>query len=178
VGSLQGLAPERVLHLGSVSKLLSPGVRIGWMLSPSWLSGALTYEQGVTGNAPAALDQLALAEFLTHGELDRHLRRMRLHYRRRRTVLVAEVARALPGSRVTGVAAGLYALVVLEPGTDEAALLRGAAERGVGVEGLSAHTPGAGPPGVVLGYAGLSEPEIERGIRALGDISLDRHITI
>ena len=181
VGALQGLAPERVLHVGSASKRLAPGIRIGWMLSPSWLSGALTYEQGLGESGPPALDQLALADFLARGELDRHLRRMRLRYRERRRVLVEEIARALPGSRVSGAAAGLFALVLLAPGDDEHAVLRAAAARGVGLEGLSAHGGGGelpsnraggndGTAGLVLGYGNVSEAEIERGARVLGRV--------
>jgi GntR family transcriptional regulator/MocR family aminotransferase len=139
------------------------------MLSPSWLSGALTYEQGLAQSAPPALDQLAFADFLARGELERHLRRMRLRYRERRRVLVAEVERTLPGCRVTGVAAGLYALALLAPDTDEHAMLRAAATRGVGLEGLSAHGGADGAPGILLGYASLSRREIERGVAAIGE---------
>ena len=168
VGALQGLAPERVCHVGSASKRLAPGLRIGWMLSPSWLSGALTYEQGLAGGAPPVLEQLALADFLARGELDRHLRRMRLRYRERRRTLVAALGRALPGARVCGAAAGLYALVLLPSGIAEHEFVRAAAARGVGLEGLSAHAgPGWSTAGVVLGFANSSEAEIERGIRTI-----------
>ncbi|HEY2161897.1 MAG TPA: PLP-dependent aminotransferase family protein [Solirubrobacteraceae bacterium] len=170
VGALQGLAPERVLHVGSASKRLAPGVCIGWLLCPSWLSGALTFEQGVAGGTPPALEQLALADFVSTGELDRHLRRMRLRYRERRAVLAAEIPRALPGARVSGVAAGLYALVLLPDGVDEHQLVRLAAARGVGVDGLSAHTragDGYGSAGLVLGFACLSAGEIARGLGVL-----------
>lgn len=170
VGALQGLAPERVIHVGSASKRLAPGVRIGWMLSPSWLSGALTYEQGLAAGAPPALEQLALADFLARGELDRHLRRMRLLYRERRRTLVRELERALPGARPSGAEAGLYSLILLPAGAGEHALVRAAAARGVGVDGLTTHGGSAEErAGLVLGYASLSVGEIERGIRALGE---------
>jgi GntR family transcriptional regulator/MocR family aminotransferase len=67
-------------------------------------------------------------------------------------------------------AAGLFELVLLADATDEPALVRAAAGRGVGVEGLALHrfTPG-GPPGLVLGYGNLSEPAIEQGVRLLGE---------
>jgi GntR family transcriptional regulator / MocR family aminotransferase len=167
VGALQGLAPERVLQLGSLSKRLAPGVKIGWMLSPSWLSGALTYEQGLAGAAPGALEQLALADFLARGELDRHLRRMRLRYRERRSAVVDQLARRLPGARAFGIAAGLYVLVLLPAGTDEHAVLRAAAGGGVALEGLSSHGGSDDDPGVVFGYASRSVPEIEAGLASL-----------
>jgi GntR family transcriptional regulator / MocR family aminotransferase len=98
VGALQGLSPERVCHLGSLSKRLLPGLRLGWILSPSWLTGALTYEQGIAHRSPAALDQLALADFVARGELDRHLRRVRLVYRERREALLGALADTIPGA--------------------------------------------------------------------------------
>ena len=81
VGALQGLAPERVAPIGSVAKRLAPGLRLGWVLAPSWLSGAISYVKAVADRGAPALDQLALAELFTRGDPDRHLRRMRLRYR-------------------------------------------------------------------------------------------------
>lgn len=170
VGAVQGLAPERVCHIGSVSKRLVPGLRLGWMISPSWLSGALTYDKGLADGGSPVLEQLALADFIARGELDRHLRRMRLRYRARRKGLRVAAARRLRGASVVGVPAGLYALLLLPEGADEAAVVSAAAAQGVGVVGLASHrVAGSGPPGLVLGYANLSEPAIERGVAVLAE---------
>jgi GntR family transcriptional regulator/MocR family aminotransferase len=170
VGALQGLAPERVCHIGSASSRLAPAVRMGWVLAPSWLSGALTYEQGLSGGGPPVIEQLALADFLARGELDRHLRRMRLRYRARRAAALAALAQHLPGARITGIAAGLYVPVLLPDGTAEESVLSAAGRLGVGVEGLATHRAGAGgEPGLVLGFAGVSEEAIEEGVRLLGE---------
>lgn len=171
VGALQGLAPERVCHIGSVSKRLAPGLSLGWMLAPSWLSGALTYEKGLADGGTPVLEQLALADFLARGELDRHLRRMRLRLRERRAALLVAVANAVPGARVGGVPAGLFVLISLPDGVDEESLVSAAAAEGVGVEALSWHRAAAGSggrPGLVLGYGNLSLQAIERGIGLLG----------
>ncbi|MHB8690810.1 MAG: aminotransferase-like domain-containing protein [Solirubrobacteraceae bacterium] len=114
VGALQGLAPERVCQIGSASARLGGGVRIGWTLSPSWLTGALSYESAVAGVAPSGFEQLALADMIARGELDRHLRRTRVRYGARRELLVAELARVLPDARVSGIAGGLFVPVVLD----------------------------------------------------------------
>jgi GntR family transcriptional regulator/MocR family aminotransferase len=168
VGALQGLAPERVCHIGSLSKRLAPGLRLGWILSPSWLSGALTYEQGSAAATPPALEQLALADFLARGELERHLRRMRLGYRDRRAALLAALERRLPRLRVEGSAAGLYVLALLPDRDDEERFIAAAGARGVGLEGLSGHRArGAGQPGIVLGFANVPEAVIERGMARL-----------
>jgi GntR family transcriptional regulator/MocR family aminotransferase len=166
VGALQGLAPERVCMIGSVSARLAPAVRLGWILSPSWLTGALTYEKALADAPAPALDQLVLADFIARGELDRHLRRMRVRYGARRAALLA----ALDGAPVSGVPGGLFALVALPPGMDEEAVVTAAATHGVIVEGLANHRVGDGPPGLVLGYACLSEPALERGVALLTNL--------
>jgi GntR family transcriptional regulator / MocR family aminotransferase len=167
VGALQGLAPERVCHIGSVSKRLAPGLRLGWMLSPSWLTGDLSYDKALTSPGASFLDQITLADFIARGELDRHLRRMRLRYRQRREALIEALEHALPGLDITGVPAGVWVTAMLPEGSDEQALLRAAGASGAAAEGLAPHRLGPeGPPGLLLGYANLAEPAIARAVRA------------
>jgi GntR family transcriptional regulator/MocR family aminotransferase len=171
VGALQGLAPERVVYIGSASKRLVPGMRLGWMLLPSWLAWGLITAKAIEDGGSEVSSQLALCDFIERGELDRHVRRMRLRYQQRREVLLEALARWLPQGDVrAGAGAGLYELVMLPEGVDEPALLAACTERGVGLEGLSWHrfAPG-GAPGVLLGYGNLSEPAIEQGVRLLGE---------
>lgn len=168
VGALQGLAPERVCHIGSTAKRLAPGLRLGWMLSPSWLTGELAYEKGLADGGTSAGEQLALADFIARGELDRHLRRMRLRYRRKREVALAALTAALPEARAQGIAGGLFAAVTLPPGVPEAAVIRAAAKAGVAIDGMDpARLSAPGPPALLLGYANLAEAAIERGVRLL-----------
>ena len=170
VGALQGLAPDRVLYIGSASKRLTPGMRLGWMLPPSWLSWALITAKAIEDAGSEIAGQLALADFIARGELERHLRRMRLRYARRRDTLVAALGRELPDWRPVGAGDGLHILVDLPEGVNEPSLLAAAARRGVGLEGLSLHSyTGRCPPGLVLGHAYLAEPAIERGVRLLAD---------
>lgn len=170
VGALQGLAPERVVHIGSASKRLAPAMRIGWMLAPSWLAWALISAKTIEDLGSEAIGQLALHDFLARGELDRHLRRMRLRYERRREATLGALAQWAPRCVPAAGAAGLYELVELPPGVDEAALIVAAAERGVGLEGLSLHRfTATGPPALVLGFGNLPEPAIEHGVQLLGE---------
>jgi GntR family transcriptional regulator / MocR family aminotransferase len=168
VGALQGLASERVLYIGSASKRLAPAMRLGWMLLPSWLSWQLISAKAIEDGGSEAIGQLALCDFIERGELDRHLRRMRLRYQARRESLLAALARSLPQAQPRGAAAGLFELVELPADTNEAALLAAAGSRGVGMEGLSWHrfTHG-GAPGLLLGYGNLSEPAIEHGVELI-----------
>jgi GntR family transcriptional regulator / MocR family aminotransferase len=168
VGALQGLAPDRVLYIGSASKRLTPGMRLGWMLLPSWVSWALITAKAIEDAGSEAAGQLALADFIARGELERHLRRMRLRYAQRHAALIDALARELPEWRADGFSGGLHTQVGLPDGVDEAALLAAAARHGVGIEGLSLHSfAGDRPPGVVLGHAHLTEVAIERGVRLL-----------
>lgn len=170
VGALQGLAPERVCHIGSLSQRLAPALRLGWMLSPSWLTGALTYEKALADGGSPPVDQLALTDLIVRGELDRHLRRMRRSYRERREALVQALSELLPGTRVEGAAAGVYLLAILPDGMDETAVGRAAAARRVGVVGLAAHHAGVAPrSGLVLGYGNLPVPAIRRGTELLAE---------
>lgn len=170
VGALQGIAPDRVLYIGSASKRLAPGMRLGWMLPPSWLSWALISAKAIEDAGSEVAGQLALADFIARGELERHLRRMRLRYRQRREHLVTVLAQALPEWRPSNAAGGLHTTVFVPDDTDEPALLAAAARRGVGIEGLSLHSyTGECPPGLVLGHAYMSEPAIERGVQLLAE---------
>lgn len=165
VGALQGLAAERVCHIGSTGTRLAPGIRIGWTLSPSWLTGSLTYEQAVSGGGAPVLDQLALADFIARGELDRHLRRMRLRYRSRREQLLAALDRKLPEAIVSGVAAGVFVPVAL-PGV-EPTPITAAAARGFG----EAVSVGQEPVrGLVLGFGAETDRSLEDAVIALASI--------
>jgi GntR family transcriptional regulator / MocR family aminotransferase len=167
VGAVQGLAPDHVAYAGSVSKTLAPGLRLGWLCPPERILPAVVAAKQRDDLGTPVVEQLALADFLERGELDRHLRRTRSAYRARRDALVAALDRHLPGCEPTGVAAGLHLLVRLPAGTDEAALLEAARAAGVGLAGLSEHAVVAAPPALLLGYGRIAEPAIEPGVRAL-----------
>ncbi|MFI1398928.1 PLP-dependent aminotransferase family protein [Streptomyces sp. NPDC020681] len=156
VGALQGLDPDRVVYLGTASKSLAPGLRLGWMVLPEDLVGEVLEAKGTVDWASGTLDQLTLAEFIASGAYDRHVRGMRLRYRRRRDQLVAALAERAPGISVSGIAAGLHAVLELPPGTEHS-VVRSAAWQGLAVEGLSRYrhgdAAGRGRDALVVGYA-------------------------
>ncbi|HUH81815.1 MAG TPA: PLP-dependent aminotransferase family protein [Solirubrobacteraceae bacterium] len=169
LGALQGLAPDRVAYMGTVSKTLAPALRLGWLVLPEPLMGAVAEHKRLADAGSPTLEQLALARLIESGDYDRHLRQARRRYRARRDALVAAVARHLPGARVTGVAAGLHAIVRLPHAVDGLALMQAAASRSVGVYplGFGYLRPRPLDDGLVLGYANLAEPAIEEGVRLL-----------
>jgi GntR family transcriptional regulator / MocR family aminotransferase len=172
VGVLQGLAPERVFLLGTVSKSLAPTVRLGWMLVPPALAEAVAAEKRVADRGSSGLDQLTLAALLESGRYDRHLRHMRAVYARRRAVLIGALARHAPAVRLTGLAAGFHAVAHLPEPADEQAVVAAARERSVGLYGLSAQrsAPLAAPPQLVLGFGNVGERAVEAGIAAVADL--------
>ncbi len=84
VGALQGVAPDRVVYLGSTSKTLAPGLRIGWMVVPAHLIDRVRTAKSLADTGSSVMDQIAFSQFLTSGGYDRHLRQMRRRYPARR----------------------------------------------------------------------------------------------
>jgi GntR family transcriptional regulator / MocR family aminotransferase len=168
IGSLQGLAPDRVVYAGTASKTLAPGLRLGWLVLPAHLVDGVAEAKALADRGSPVLDQLAFADFLDRGEFDRHLRRMRPVYRRRRDALLAALRSELPGFEPAGIAAGLHVVADLPPGLDETTAVEAAARRGVAVYGLEPYRLAhPGRPGLIFGYATLDEATIARGVGRL-----------
>jgi GntR family transcriptional regulator/MocR family aminotransferase len=169
LASLQGLAPDCVAYVGTASKTLAPGLRVGWVLVPSHLVGEMTAQHGVARAMPSVLVQAAYARLLESGEIDRHLRRTRRVYHARRNALIDALARWLPEAGVEGAAAGLHLIAWLPEGTDEGAVSDAAAERGVSI--LTLHRDCAvtapRPPALLLGYGMVAESVIPRAVQEL-----------
>jgi GntR family transcriptional regulator / MocR family aminotransferase len=172
IGVLQGLAPDRVFTIGTASKALAPAVRLGWVLAPPQLAEKVAGEKRISDRGSSTLDQLALAALLESGRYDRHLRRMRALYARRRAQLIDALGRHAPAVRLTGLAAGFHAVAHLPSGADEHAITAAARERRVGLYGMSTYRARAasGPPELVLGFGNVAERAIEPGIAAVADL--------
>ncbi|BDM69486.1 GntR family transcriptional regulator [Streptomyces nigrescens] len=172
VGSLQGLAADRVLAIGTVSKSLAPALRLGWLLCPPALAEPVSALKQLADRGSPTLDQLALAKLIESGRYDRQLRRMRTVYAARRDALVAALATHAPGVAVTGLAAGFHAVAHLAPETDEQTVIAAARTRSVGLHGMSAcrSTGATAPAQLVLGFGDLGERAITAGIAAIGDL--------
>jgi GntR family transcriptional regulator/MocR family aminotransferase len=171
VGAVQGLDPGRVVHIGTSSKTLAPGIRLGWMSLPADLIDEVRTAKSAADAGSPALEQLAMAELLASGDYDRHVARARQVYRRRRDVVVAAISRRLPGLRLSGAAAGLHVLLHLPDDVDDIAVAGAAAERGVRIEALSPMSLVAAPErGLILGYSRLPAERIEGAVDTLVEI--------
>jgi GntR family transcriptional regulator/MocR family aminotransferase len=172
IGALQGLAPDHVALLGTVSKSLAPALRLGWIVCPAKLLEPLTEDKLLSDRGSPTLEQLALGALIESGRYDRHLRRMRRVYGARRATLIKALGDTAPHVKLHGLAAGFHAVADLENGVDEAAIVARARDRSVGLYGMSSYRPSGrtGPPQLVLGFGNLSEAAIERGIDAIADL--------
>jgi GntR family transcriptional regulator / MocR family aminotransferase len=171
VGALQGLEPERIIYAGSVSKTLAPALRLGWLVVPGHLLDEVVDMKDLADCGTARIEQLAFANFLSRGELDRHLRRMRGHYRRRRDLLIEALAEALPQATIRGIAAGLHATVELPAEYDERAILAEAHARRIDLTTMGDFWigPDRGAPTLLIGYGQIPEPAIRAAVDELAD---------
>ncbi|MFF4601989.1 PLP-dependent aminotransferase family protein [Streptomyces sp. NPDC001339] len=144
IGALQGLDPDHVVYLGTASKSLAPALRLAWMVLPDRLVEPVLAVKRCGEWASGALEQLTLAEFISSGGYDRHLRGMRQRYRRRRDQLVAALAERAPHVHISGIAAGLHALLELPPGTEQS-IVQAARWQDLALSGLNYFRDPAAP---------------------------------
>src|SRR4051812_18170309 len=168
---MQGLAPDLVAYAGTASKTLAPGLRLGWLVLPPGLVDAVADAKKLADRGSPVLDQLTFADFLDRGEFDRHLRRTRTVYRRRRDALLAALHSLLPDFEPAGIAAGLHPVTHLPADVDETTLVAAAARHGLALHGLASYRLSAhGRGGLVLGYATLDERTIRNGVELLAGV--------
>ena len=173
VGAVQGLAPGNVIYCGTASKTLSPALRLGWLAVPRRLMPALSDAKRHADTHTASLSQLVLADFIDSCAFDRHIKTARLRYRRRRDLLLRELTVRSPQVQVSGVAAGLHALVKLPAtGPAETEIIDRAARRGVMLRSLADHyhRPVDYQPRLIVGYSTPTEQAWPAALDALCDI--------
>jgi GntR family transcriptional regulator/MocR family aminotransferase len=170
VRALQGLVPDRVAYVGTVSKTLAPALRLGWIVAPDWLVDDLVRMKRLADDFTPALDQLALEALIRSGDYDRHLSTARQVYRRRRDRLVKALARHLPRLPVDGIAAGIHLVVPLPLDVDDAEIAAEAHEAGIAMEALSRYQVLTRRSGLVLGYGRLHESTTDAAVGALSRI--------
>jgi GntR family transcriptional regulator/MocR family aminotransferase len=177
VPALRAVLPDRVCYAGSVSKLLAPALRVGWLLVPPVLHEAVVAAKRDTDLGNAVLPQLTLGELMATGDLERHHRLLRKRHVRRRDAMIEAVREYLPHARVHGAAAGLHLTLTFgDPGSGrpDADIAAAALTAGVKTQPLSWHSQRPGPPGLVLGYAASTPAQIADGIAVIAKVMRSR----
>jgi GntR family transcriptional regulator / MocR family aminotransferase len=168
VASLQGMAPDRVVLLGSLSKALSPAIELGWLIMPQHLIMALLGLDLDRIVSPSPITVDALAVMIERGWYERHLRAQRLRYRRRREHLITALAEHLPDAEVTGLAAGLHLPLRLPPGTIARDVVRRGAKLDLGLTDADRYRiRSSHEPGLVLGFGNLRDSRVDEAARLL-----------
>jgi GntR family transcriptional regulator / MocR family aminotransferase len=170
VPALRAMLADRVIYAGSVSKLLAPSLRIGWMLPPPEYKDALIAMKRQADLGNAALPQLTLAHLMESGELERQLRFLRRRHRERRDAMVDAVSNYLPMASVHGAAAGLHLTITFEDGVNDVELAAAALQKGVKTHPLSWHCQLPHAPGLVLGYAARTPTELTEAIAIIAEV--------
>lgn len=171
VAALAGMLPDQVCYTGSVSKLLAPALRTGWLIVPRRMRADVVAARRRADLGSPALAQLVLAQLMATGELDRSLRFARTRHRRRRDAMIAALHEHLPGAVVHGAAAGLHLMVTLpDAPLSDVEIALAALERGVKVQPLSWHCQAPREPGLVLGYGATPTAAIRDGIEELATL--------
>jgi GntR family transcriptional regulator/MocR family aminotransferase len=166
--ALFGLDPEVVVYLGTATKILTPALRVGWLAASPALAGRLAAAGGALGEYASGPAQDALLSLIATGGLERHIRRMRHDYARRRAAMTAVFGGGAAG-RLLGDDAGMH--MVLETSEPAARVAAAAAARGVAVATLDRYFGGpVTRNGLVLGYGGARLPDVARGCEILAGV--------
>jgi GntR family transcriptional regulator / MocR family aminotransferase len=168
--AMQAMDPGRVVYLGSVSKTLAPALRMGWLVLPPFLYGTTVRRKHLTDLGCSPLPQAAFARLLRGGGYDRHLRRARSSYRRRRDALLSALAEFLPSWQPIGVAAGLHVVLRLPSGVEDAVVSQHLADHDIHVPALSEYTRLGTYPGLVIGYAATTPGRLRDAVREIATI--------
>jgi GntR family transcriptional regulator/MocR family aminotransferase len=171
--SLQGLDTEgRVIYVGTFSRTIFSSLRIGYLIVPASLVQAFTAAKWLCDRHTATLEQETLAEFISTGMYEQHLRRLRRRNAASRRVLL-DALHAHLGNRmeITGDGAGAHIVLWPNARTSEETVVAAAAARGVGVYGIARYYLGRAPrPGLMLGYPRMRAADIREGVRRLADV--------
>ncbi|GAB3871430.1 PLP-dependent aminotransferase family protein [Kibdelosporangium lantanae] len=171
LGAMHALDPARVIYQGSVSKVLSPALRIGWAVVPDRLRAQIVERKRLSDMGTATLQQATLAWMIRTGGYDRHLRRTRALYRRRRDALLEALADKLPTWKPIGIAAGLHLVIRVPDGIDDRLLAQALAARGVNAPALADYATYETFPGLVVGYANLTPDRLRAAVAEFAQVA-------
>ena len=169
IHSVQGLDPEKVIYVGTFSKILSPGLRIGYVVLPPFLIEPFQKKKWYTDRHHASLEQLILTKFMKEGHFDRHIRKMKRIYKQRREALGKSLKEHFPDCVLLGHAAGMHLVVEIPGITIHTPLLDWIQKQGVLIYSVEHYSlvKNTHANKIVLGYGSLPIEKIEEGVKRL-----------
>jgi GntR family transcriptional regulator / MocR family aminotransferase len=173
LSSLHTQSPRHVVAVGSVSKSLSPSLRLGWMVVPDHLVAPFAAIKANIDIGTSIIPQVALAHFINSGSMDRHLRVTRTEYRKRRNAILEGLHATAPACRIGGVAAGLHLVVTVGSHSHLAEAVEFARSVGFDAQPLGRYATQTHEPSIVLGYGPLNIAAASKAARALGTLITD-----
>ncbi len=170
IPALRSMQAEQVIYAGSISKILAPALRIGWIVPPAQYRDEFIALKRRADLGNAALPQLTLAHLMNSGELERQLRYVHRRHRTRRDAMATAITNYLPTATVHGAAAGLHLTITFPSDIDDVALATAALAAGIKVHPLSWHCQLPHAPGLVLGYAARTPTDLTQAIQTLATL--------
>lgn len=179
VHSVQGLDPGKVIYVGTFSKILSPGLRIGYVVLPQELIEPFKKMKWYTDRHHSSLEQLILTKFMIEGHFDRHIRKMKRIYKQRREALVKSLKKQFPDCVILGHAAGMHLVVEIPRVSIHQSLIEWIQHYGVQVYSVDHYSLVKNIHGnkMVLGYGSLPLEKIEEGVRRLREAIESYHFS-
>ncbi|GGL51263.1 MocR-like pyridoxine biosynthesis transcription factor PdxR [Sporolactobacillus putidus] len=169
VPSIQGLDPERVIYVGTFSKILSPALRMGYTVLPEHLIEKFRHLKWFHDRHASSIDQLVLSRFIEEGHLDHHVRKMKKIYRKRREVLVSSILSSFKEAKIIGKAAGMHLVVDIPGAVFTNDMVKKLKEKGVRIYPVVQYAikKGLHEQQIVMGYGGLTPEQIVEGVEKL-----------
>ncbi|MUK87838.1 aminotransferase class I/II-fold pyridoxal phosphate-dependent enzyme [Ornithinibacillus sp. L9] len=169
IPSVQGLKPDRVIYVGTFSKILSPSLRIGYVVLPTKLIDRFKKIKWFTDRHNSSLEQMILARFIKEGYIERHVRKMKRIYKQRREALVKSLNQHFSDCSILGHAAGMHLVVEFPSIKFSKRLIHWIQEHSVKIYSVEQYSilKGKHSNKIVMGYGSLPTEKIEEGVRRL-----------
>jgi GntR family transcriptional regulator/MocR family aminotransferase len=169
--AMQGLDGDRVVYLGTFSKVLAPSLRLGYIVAPASLASAFAGARALMGRGSPVMEQHVVAAYMREGYFETHIRRIRGIYAERRQVLLDALEAELPGLRIEPADQGMHIVVRLPGGMDDVAVARAAGRAGIAVRALSPMRAAApGHAALMLGFGGFTAAQLREAVWRLRSV--------
>ena len=166
--AMQGLDGDRVVYLGTFSKMLAPSLRLGYIVVPEGLARAFTGARALIGRGSPSIEQHVVAAYMKEGYFEAHIRRIRAIYAERRLVLMEALRTELPALRIEPADQGMHIVVWLPDGVDDVAVAAAAREAGIALRAVSPMCSRAPRhAALMLGFGGFTAVELKVAVQKL-----------